>query len=244
MGVNPDPAPIGQPPDSPESLASLFPRSGANRIVMDLQPTTSGGGEESVADVDHLADVLGPLEQIVLGADEELGSIQERVEAAAGRDAERIQLDVREAALEQRKRVVQIKAELIDRATAMAACFDVVLNILDEAERDLATLAGLEGGGVRVKLTERQRVTFAHEDNTAGEQGVEPEHAGSDPFEAPQPAWVPSQPVPPAAEAASAPAAPPPEPASVPVAMSAPNTAPYQEKGIRRLLRRFRRSAA
>lgn len=204
---------------------------GAADLVMDRQPIKSEGGEGSAAEPDHLADVLSPLEQILLAADQELGAIRGRVDLEAGRDSERAQQRVREATLDQQRRVALMRAELTDRASALAACYEEMLNLLDQAESYLAIRAqslesGVGDGAVKVTLTERRRLTFAHEPQqpaVASDQPIVENQAPSQPTE------------------------------SVPAAIGEGlatatefdgQPAPSEQKGIRRWWRRLTRSAA
>ena len=122
---------------------------------------------EPAPEFDRVTEVLGPLEQIVLAADQEIGSLQERVDAESDDVSARIELQVREAAVEQRARVVQMREELTDAATQLATRFETMLDILDQAERQLS----IQAGDVRVKVTERARMTVAHEETTEAEPG-------------------------------------------------------------------------
>jgi hypothetical protein len=142
---------------------------------MEPQAAKQEGGKEARPEFERVADVLGPLEQIVLAADQEIGSLQHRVDDEAGDMSTRVDRRVREAALEQRQRVVEMKSELTDAASQLATRFETMLDILDQAERQLAMQGLPEGeadrGGVRVTLTERRRVTISHE----GPPSSEPE---------------------------------------------------------------------
>jgi DNA repair exonuclease SbcCD ATPase subunit len=136
----------------------------AAKKEVERQPDEAERAEEARPEFERVTEVLGPLEQIVLAADREIGSLQERVDAESGEVTSRIQSKVREAAVEQRGRVVKMRGELTDAATQLATRFETMLDILDQAERQLAIQAG-EGPeqGMRVTLTERRRVTFSHE---------------------------------------------------------------------------------
>ena len=127
-----------------------------------------GGSEQTRPEFERVTDVLGPLEQIVLAADQQIGSIQEQVDEESGEASTRIERRVREAALEQRGRVVKMREELTDAASRLATRFETMLDILDQAERQLSRQGLPEGeanGGreMRVTLTERRRVTISHE---------------------------------------------------------------------------------
>jgi hypothetical protein len=117
---------------------------------------------QAAPEFDRVTEVLGPLEQIVLAADQEIGSLQERVDAESDDVSARIELQVREAAVEQRARVVQMREELTDAATQLATRFETMLDILDQAERQLS----IQAGDVRVKVTERGRMTVSHEETS------------------------------------------------------------------------------
>lgn len=167
--------------ESPDSLEAVVPAlngNGAARSTMDPHPATLAGDEESPPEFDRVVDVLGPLEQIVLAADQELGSIQQRISAETGEMTDDIERRVRDAALEQRRRVAQLRTELTDRASELAVCFEAMLNMLDEADRGLAIQAGVEptpedrAADVRVTVTERQTVTISHEGGLSGELGA------------------------------------------------------------------------
>jgi hypothetical protein len=135
--------------------------------MTESQPVTVEGGAESPPEFDRVADVLGPLEQIVLAADQRLGSIQQQVAAQAGETNVEVERRVREAALDQRRQVAELRKALTDRVSELAGRFDSLLSILDEADRALAIASGESTGDVRVTLTERQRLEIAHEEPSA-----------------------------------------------------------------------------
>jgi hypothetical protein len=160
------PGPEGQ---SAESIGSAENMEAAERAEVERQPDEAERAEEARPEFERVTEVLGPLEQIVLAADQEIGSLQERVDAESGEVTSRIQGKVREAALEQRGRVVRMRGELTDAATQLATRFETMLDILDQAERQLAIQAEESPeGGLRVTLTERRRVTFSHEQTEPG----------------------------------------------------------------------------
>jgi hypothetical protein len=160
------PGPEGQ---SAESIGSAENVEAAEKVEVQTQPDEAERAEEARPEFERVTDVLGPLEQIVLAADQEIGSLQERVDAESGEVTRRIQGKVREAALEQRGRVVKMKTELTDAATQLATRFETMLDILDQAERQLASQAGESPEpGMRVTLTERRRVTFSQEQTESG----------------------------------------------------------------------------
>jgi hypothetical protein len=167
-------------------------------------------GSQSPPEFDRVTDVLGPLEQIVLAADQQIGSLQERVDAESDDVSARVDQRVREAAIEQRTKVVKMREELTDAATQLATRFETMLDILDQAERQLS----MQAGDVRVKLTERGRMTISHEQTIEAQPKTESE---AEPKSKPPPAI--EAPVP---EAASE----------------------RQGKGIRGWFRRFRGSDA
>jgi hypothetical protein len=134
------------------------------------QPQPQPEQSEPAPEFDRVTEVLGPLEQIVLAADQEIGSLQERVDAESDDVSARIELQVREAAVEQRARVVQMREELTDAATQLATRFETMLDILDQAERQLS----IQAGDVRVKVTERGRMTVSHEEPTETGPGSKP----------------------------------------------------------------------
>ncbi len=140
--------------------------------MTESHPTTWEGDAEAAPQFERVSDVLGPLERIMLAADEEIGSIQQRVESEAGEMSEEVDERVRKAALEQRGRILKIREALTSSATELATRFDAVLKILDQAERHFAIQARIEPepsqagngvGEVRVTVTERQKVTIAHD---------------------------------------------------------------------------------
>jgi hypothetical protein len=148
---------------------AVEPGEGADPVEPALPRDEAQRAEEARPEFERVTEVLGPLEQIVLAADQEIGSLQERVDAESGEVTSRIQSKVREAALEQRGRVVEMRAELTDAATQLATRFETMLDILDQAERQLASQAGESPeAGMRVTLTEKRRVTFSHEQTESG----------------------------------------------------------------------------
>jgi hypothetical protein len=161
--------------DSLEAFVPWHEGRGASSAMTDPHPTTLEGGPEAAPEFERVTDVLGPLEQIVLAADQQIGLIQERVESETGEMSTDVDVRVREAALEQRNRILQMKEALTSRATELATRFDAMLKILDEAERELAK-QGLPPGEpsagvseVRVTLTERRRMTISHDEPPAAE---------------------------------------------------------------------------
>lgn len=133
-------------------------------------PQPAPESTQPAPEFDRVTDVLGPLEQIVLAADQRIGSLQERVDAESDDVKIRIDAKVREAAIEQRGRVVEMREELTDAATQLATRFETMLDILDQAERQLS----IQAGDVRVKLTERGRMTVSHEETIEAEPGSKP----------------------------------------------------------------------
>jgi hypothetical protein len=194
-------------------------------------PIRSEGDAEAAPEFARVSEVLGPLEQIMLAADEEIGSIQQQVESETNEMSSKVEERIRGVALEQRARVLEVREALTSSATEMANRFDAVLKILDQAERHFAIQAGVESqpsgagngvGEVRVTVTERQRVTIS-----------------GDPPEAPPP-FAGDQPEAPPALA-------PPVPPPPPFIGSTPGDSPaeaQQGKGIRRFIRRITRRAA
>jgi hypothetical protein len=150
-------------PQAPDSLEEIWPTRETRRqrtSMTEAQPETLEGGAVSPPQIDRVAEVLGPLEQVVLAADQELGSIQQQVSVQEGEEAAHVERRVREAAVAQRKRLGDLRGEMTDRRSEITARFDAILALLDEVDRDLATRAGAD---VRVTLTERQRVEIAHD---------------------------------------------------------------------------------
>ena len=186
---------------------------------MEHHPTTVAEGVESPPEFDRIADVLGPVEQIIISADQQLGTIQQRMAGQAGENAADVDRRVREAASEQRRRVAELRKELTDRVAELAARFDGMLNVLDDVDRQLATWGGEEATGIRVTVTERQRVELAHETPTADLATVQAKRVEA----------LPSSPPPGA----------PPSPAT---AEQVPEA--EEGKGIRRWFRRSKRSSA
>jgi hypothetical protein len=136
----------------------------------DPEPQPQPEEPQPAPEFDRVTEVLGPLEQIVLAADNQIGSLQERVDAESDDVSTRIDEQVREAAVEQRARVVKMREELTDSATQLATRFETMLDILDQAERQLS----IQAGDVRVKVTERGRMTVSHEETTEAEPGSKP----------------------------------------------------------------------
>jgi hypothetical protein len=206
------------------SLEAVAPRDDrdASSAMMESHPTPWEGDAEAAPQFERVTDVLGPLEQIMLAADEEIGSIQQRVQGEADEMSAEVDERVRKAALEQRGRILKIREALTSSATEMATRFDAVLKILDQAERHFAIQARIEPepsqagngvGEVRVTVTERQRVTISHDQQ------------------------------PPPAKPAT-PAPPPPPLMDSSLGVPQPQEAPPQSKGIRRFFRRITRRAA
>jgi hypothetical protein len=117
------------------------------------KPVTGEGGAQSPPEFDRVADVLGPLEQIVQSADQRLATIQQQVSAQEGEASAEVDRRVQAAAVEQRGRVADLRKELTDRVTELAGRFDTLLSVLDDVDRELAATAG----EVRVTVTEQGR---------------------------------------------------------------------------------------
>lgn len=150
-------------PEAPDSLGTVGPPPGGGGLetaMTEGKPTKSGAEVDAPPEFDRVADVLGPLEQIVLAADQKLGSIQQQVASQAGDSAADIERRVRESALEQRRKVAELRGELTERVTELAGRFDALLGVLDQADRELAEWAG-EPTDVSVTVTERQRVQIS-----------------------------------------------------------------------------------
>jgi hypothetical protein len=150
-------------PEAPDSLGSVGPPpggGGSETAMTEGKPTRTGSEVEAPPEFDRVADVLGPLEQIVLAADQKLGTIQQQVASQAGDSAADIERRVRESAVEQRRKVAELRGELTERVTELAGRFDALLGVLDEADRELAGWAG-EPTDVSVTVTERQRVQLS-----------------------------------------------------------------------------------
>ncbi len=170
---------MSQAPDSLEAVDPWQDGSGLTSAMMEGQPKALEGGVESPPEFDRVADVLGPLEQIVLAADQQLGAIQQRVSSEAGEMSAQAEQRIREASDEQRRRIAELRAELTDRVSQLATRFDAMLTVLDEVDRTLAVQGGWSNGAadrgsdVRVTVTERHRVEISHEEPAAGEQEAE-----------------------------------------------------------------------
>jgi hypothetical protein len=175
---------MSQAPDSLEALDPGQGGSGSTMATTEGQQTTESQqkgieeGIESPPQFDRVADVLGPLERVVLAADQQIGTIQQRVSSEAGEMTAEAERKIREASDEQRRRVADLRAELTDRVSELATRFDAMLTVLDEVDRALAVHGGWSNGStertrgdVKVTVTERQRVEIAHETpSSAGEQ--------------------------------------------------------------------------
>ncbi len=171
---------MSQVPDSLEAVDPWHDGSGLTSTMMEGQPKVEDqpkaleGGVDSPPQFDRVADVLGPLEQVVLAADQQLGSIQQRVSSEAGEMTAQAEQRIREASDEQRRRIAELRAELTDRVSELATRFDAMLTVLDEVDRTLAIQGGWSegadrGSDMRVTVTERHRVEIAHEEPAADE---------------------------------------------------------------------------
>jgi hypothetical protein len=170
---------MSQAPDSLEAVDRWQEGSRLTSAMMEGQPTMAFEDVESPPEFDRVADVLGPIEQVVLAADQQLGSIQQRASSEAGEMSAQAEQRIREASDEQRRRVAELRAELTDRVSELATRFDAMLTVLDEVDRTLAVQGGWSDGAtdrgsdVRVTVTERHRVEISHEEPAAGEQEAE-----------------------------------------------------------------------
>jgi hypothetical protein len=174
-----------EPTVEPEPPLEAAPPEAADQAdPVEPAPTRdeSERAQEARPEFERVTEVLGPLEQIVLAADQQIGSLQERVDAEADVSA-RVDKRVREAAVEQRARVVKMREELTDAATQLATRFETMLDMLDQAERQLS----IQAGDVRVKVTERGRMTISHEQTTEAEAGTKPGGKPPPAIEAPGP---------------------------------------------------------
>ncbi len=167
---------MSQVPDSLEALDRWQEGSGSTSAMMEGQTKALEGGIESPPEFDRVADVLGPLEKVVLAADQQLGSIQQRASSEAGEMSAQAEKRIREASDEQRRRVADLRAELTDRVSDLATRFDAMLSVLDEVDRALAVQGGWSdsaadrGGDVKVTVTERHRVEISHEQPAVDKQ--------------------------------------------------------------------------
>jgi type II secretory pathway component PulJ len=161
---------MSQAPDSLEAPDPGGGESGATMATSEGQQKELEGGIESPPQFDRVADVLGPLERVVLAADQQIGTIQQRVSSEAGDMTAQAEKKIREASDEQRRRVADLRAELTDRVSELATRFDAMLTVLDEVDRALAVQGGWSNGSsertsgdVKVTVTERHRVEIAHD---------------------------------------------------------------------------------
>jgi small-conductance mechanosensitive channel len=129
-------------------------------------PAPIEGGAESPPEFDRVADVLGPLEQIVLAADQRLGTIQQQVATQASETNLDVERRVRETAAEQRRQVAELRRALTERVSELAGRFDALLSVLDDADRALAIASGEPAGEVRVSAPEHQQLGAPHEQPT------------------------------------------------------------------------------
>ena len=163
-------------PEAPDSLGTVGPPpggGGSETGMTEGKPTRSGADIDAPPEFDRVADVLGPLEQIVLAADQKLGSIQQQVASQAGDSTAEIERRVRESAVDQRRKVAELRGELTERVTELAGRFDALLGVLDQADRELAGWAG-EPTDVSVTVTERQRVQLSPQAPPGVPPGVQP----------------------------------------------------------------------
>jgi hypothetical protein len=163
-------------PEAPDSLGSVGSPpdgEGSDTAMTEGKPIKSGTGVGAPPQFDRVADVLGPLEQIVLAADQKLGTIQQQVAAQADDSTAEIDRRVRESAAEQRRKVAELRGELTSRVTELAGRFDALLGVIDEADRELAGWAG-EPVDVDVKVTERQRVQISPQAPPGAAPGAPP----------------------------------------------------------------------
>ncbi|MGH2982390.1 MAG: hypothetical protein ACRDKV_10155 [Solirubrobacterales bacterium] len=123
--------------------------------MKDSHPTTLEGSE-TPPQFERVADVLGPLEQVVLAADQKLGSIQQTVTTQAGHASAEVERRVRESAVEQRRRLAELRQGLTGRKSELSARFDAILNLLDEVDHELALRAGERTADVPATMTEPQ----------------------------------------------------------------------------------------
>ena len=135
------------------------------------------GADESRAETsdvgDPTDDAMSPLDRIVLVTERELAAIEERTEAEAQKMSGRTDRHVREMALDRRRQLILLRAELIDRVTALAMRFEGLLELLDSADAELSRLIGDEEAAaiddgrtddqVKVTVSERRRMTFSHD---------------------------------------------------------------------------------
>lgn len=128
-----------------DSLEEIWPSPGGSGTTSQMnepQPTTAENAPQAPPQFDRVADVLGPLEQVVLAADQRLGSIQQLVTTEATEASAEIERRVREAAVEQRRRIAELRQQLTQRSSDVTARFDAIFKLLDDVDRDLALRAG------------------------------------------------------------------------------------------------------
>ncbi|MEK6277121.1 MAG: hypothetical protein AABM29_03800 [Actinomycetota bacterium] len=119
-------------------------------------------------------DAMSPLDRIVLVTERELAAIEQRAEAEAERMSGRTDRHVREMARDRRRQLILLRAELIDRVTALAIRFEGLLEVLDSADAELNRVIGDDENDfsddqdgaenqIRVTVSERRRMTISHD---------------------------------------------------------------------------------
>jgi hypothetical protein len=123
-------------------------------------------------------------------AEERVTEVFAAAERAAASVAGDTEARARDQAAAGRAELVRLRGDLAVSAAALALRFEAILDLIEEAEAELARRAGEPRpprredrfGGLRVTLRERQRITFAQEAAAPGD-GV----AGPPPAEAAPP---------------------------------------------------------
>lgn len=136
---------------------------------------------------------VSPLDRIVLITERELATIEERTDAEVRELSGRADRRVRETALDRRRQLDLVRAELIDRITALAIRFEGMLEQLDSADAELERLVGegkggltIEEGGAeeRVRAGERKRVSFRAAPGPPPPPGPPPQSPAAEPGDA------------------------------------------------------------
>lgn len=145
------------------------PRSPAS-----LQPLlVEAVGEPEVAAAGSLA-----IAAMMRATEEQVAAVLGEAERSAAELASETELRARHETSERRQDLARLRRELTDSASALALRFEGILDLLEDAERELARCAGERPPpwrgrddrveAVRLTVRERRRITFAQEATAPG----------------------------------------------------------------------------
>jgi hypothetical protein len=140
---------------------------------------------EPAPDPDVAAEGMRAVDVILRSTEAEVARIATEAQKEVRRLGEETDAVAVRGAAERREQLARVRADLLDRATLLAAGFEEIFDLLESADAALAAGApphrghpvaaaphGEAAGGIRMVLRERRRVTVAHDVEPAPEQSL------------------------------------------------------------------------